>query len=164
MVYNVPGRTSVNLLPATVERLAAVENIVAVKEASGNLDQTTEIIRRVPPDFRVYSGDDSLTLPIMSAGGYGIVSVASHIAGRQNQTMMECYVAGEVVEAARWHRWLFPVVKALFAVTSPIPVKAAVELLGLRAGLARPPLCPIGAPELAGLRAAMTEAGLLPRA
>jgi len=161
MMYNVPGRTSVNMLPATVAKLAEVDNIVAVKEASGNLDQITEILRRVPRDFLVYSGDDSLTLPVMSAGGQGIVSVAAHVAGRQIKEMLESYVTGNVGRAAELHRWLLPVVRALFMTASPIPVKAAVGLVGINVGRCRPPLCELTPEEMGVLRATMSDAGLL---
>jgi 4-hydroxy-tetrahydrodipicolinate synthase len=161
MVYNVPGRTSLNMLPATVGRLAQVDNIVAVKESAGNLDQATEIVRAIPEGFRVYSGDDSLTLPIMSVGGYGIVSVASHVAGRQMKEMIQAYVGGDVARAAAIHRWLYPVVRALFMTTSPIPVKAAVTMIGIPAGIGRPPLCELTGAESETLRRALAEAGLL---
>jgi len=162
MVYNVPGRTSVNLLPPAVEQLAAVPNIVALKDAAGSLDQTTETLRRVPDGFRVYSGDDSLTLPMMSVGAYGIVSVASHVAGARIAAMMQRYVAGDTTGAARLHRELFPLYKGLFATTSPIPVKAAVNMLGIPAGKPRMPLCELTAQESAQLAELLRQTGCLP--
>lgn len=162
MVYNVPGRTSVNLLPPAVEQLAAVPNIVALKDAAGSLDQTTETLRRVPDGFRVYSGDDSLTLPMMSVGAYGIVSVASHVAGARIAAMMQLYVAGDVTGAAKLHRELFPLYKGLFTTTSPIPVKAAVNLLGIPVGKPRLPLCELTAQEHAQLAQLLHETGCLP--
>jgi 4-hydroxy-tetrahydrodipicolinate synthase len=161
LLYNVPSRTGSNMLPKTVEMLAAVPNIVAVKEASGNTDQVTDILRRVPQDFRVYSGDDSMTLPIMSLGGHGIVSVASHVAGPQIKRMMELYVSGDTAAAAQAHRDLFPLFKALFITANPIPVKAALRLAGLDVGPTRPPLPGMTDEEFAVLKQAMGELGLL---
>lgn len=161
MLYNVPGRTSVNMLPTTVERLASVNNIVAVKEAGGNLDAFSDLIRRLPPDFLVYSGDDSMTLPAMSVGAYGIVSVASHVAGPLIKKMMEAYLASDTVGAARAHRDLFPLFKALFMTTSPIPVKAALAMLGMEVGPPRPPLCRLLPEEERTLRDTMKSTGLV---
>lgn len=162
LVYNVPARTGTNLQPSTVAKLAQVDNIVAVKESAGLLDQATEIVAAVPDDFRVYSGDDSLTLPFLSVGGYGVVSVASHLAGRQVKEMIEAYREGRVERAAEIHRWLYPVVRALFMTTSPMPVKAALTMAGIPAGPARPPLCPLTAAEAAALRQTFAAAGLIP--
>jgi 4-hydroxy-tetrahydrodipicolinate synthase len=161
MLYNVPGRTSTNMLPPTVEKLAAVPNIVAVKEASGNLDQITEIVRRVLPGFLVYSGDDSMTLPVLCVGGYGIVSVASHVAGPAIKRMMEKYVAGDTAGAARAHRDLFPLFKGLFMTTNPMPVKAALAMVGMDVGYTRPPLCRLTPEESRLLREIMKQAGLV---
>jgi 4-hydroxy-tetrahydrodipicolinate synthase len=161
LLYNVPSRTGANMLPKTVERLAAVPNIVAVKEASGSTDQVTEVLRRVPEGFRVYSGDDSMTLPIMSLGGYGIVSVASHVAGLQIKRMLELYVAGDTAGAATAHRDLFPLFKALFITANPIPVKVALRLLGMDVGPTRPPLSAMTAEESSILTQAMQALGIL---
>jgi len=161
LLYNVPSRTGANMLPKTVETLAAVPNIVAVKEASGSTDQVTEILRRVPEDFRVYSGDDSMTLPIMALGGYGIVSVASHVAGLQIKKMLELYVSGDVAGAAKAHRDLFPLFKALFITANPIPVKVSLRLAGLDVGGTRPPLSAMTGDEMAVLHDAMRALGLL---
>ncbi len=161
MLYNVPGRTSVNMLPATVEKLASVENIVAVKEAGGSLDAFSELVSRVPPGFLVYSGDDSLTLPALSVGAYGIVSVAAHVAGVPIRQMMEAYLAGDTDGAARAHRRLFPLFKALFMTTSPIPVKAALAMVGMDVGYARPPLCRLTQEEERMLRETMRKTGIL---
>lgn len=147
MLYNVPGRTSCNLLPKTVVQLSNIPNIVAIKEASGNLDQVSEISRRTPSDFEIYSGDDSLTLPMLSVGAVGVVSVASHLVGDSLQTMVRAFEAGQVREAAALHLKLFPLYKALFAVASPIPLKVALELQGWSVGNCRLPLCE-GTPEL----------------
>ncbi|MFB2979951.1 4-hydroxy-tetrahydrodipicolinate synthase [Microseira sp. BLCC-F43] len=141
MLYNIPGRTGQNLLPETVARLAEIPNIVAIKEASGNLDQASQIRCLTPPDFQIYSGDDSLTLPLLSIGGTGVVSVASHLVGPQLQTMIQAFEAGKIKEATQIHLQLFPLFKALFATTNPIPVKAALKLQGWDVGSTRSPLC-----------------------
>ncbi len=141
MLYNVPGRTSCNLLPETVVQLADIPNIVAIKEASGNLDQVSEISRLCPSDFEIYSGDDSLTLPMLSVGAVGVVSVASHLAGDSLQKMVRAYEAGQVSEAKALHLQLIPLFKVLFSLTSPIPLKIALELQGWAVGNCRLPLC-----------------------
>ncbi len=141
MLYNIPGRTGQNLLPETVARLAEIPNIVAIKEASGNLDQATQIRCLTPPDFQIYSGDDSLTLPLLSIGGAGVVSVASHLVGNQLQRMIQSFEVGKIKEATEIHLQLFPLFKALFATTNPIPVKAALKLQGWDVGSTRSPLC-----------------------
>ncbi|MGB9886335.1 MAG: 4-hydroxy-tetrahydrodipicolinate synthase [Moorellales bacterium] len=161
MLYNVPGRTGTNLLPETVERLSAIPNIVAIKEASGNLDQVSEIRRRVPPGFRIYSGDDSLTLPMLALGAYGVVSVASHLIGRELKAMIEAAVAGRLEEARKLHLRYFPLFKALFMAPNPVPVKAALSLLGFPAGKPRLPLVALGSGEEEKLRKVLEEVGLL---
>ena len=156
MLYNVPGRTSCNLLPETVIQLAKIPNVVAIKEASGNLDQVSEISRLSPSDFEIYSGDDSLTLPMLSVGAVGVVSVASHLVGNRLQKMVRAFEAGQVDEAAALHLELFPLYKALFTVTSPIPLKVALELQGWSVGSCRLPLSK-GSPELRQSLKAMLE-------
>jgi len=141
MLYNIPGRTGQNMLPETVARLAEIPNIVAVKEASGNLDQASQIRCLTPPEFAIYSGDDSLTLPMLAVGGSGVVSVASHLVGEQLQQMIEAFEAGQVQVATQIHLQLFDLFKALFLTTNPIPVKAALKLQGWDVGSTRPPLC-----------------------
>jgi len=160
LLYNVPGRTSVNLLPATVGRLSKIANIAAIKEASGSLDQVSEILRG-SPQLAVYSGDDSLTLPMLAVGGVGVVSVASHVAGRAIKDMIEAYVNGATEKAAAWHQKLFPLFKAMFVTTNPVPVKAAVNMLGLKVGLPRLPLVPATEGELQVIAGAMKAAGIL---
>ncbi|MGE5573216.1 MAG: 4-hydroxy-tetrahydrodipicolinate synthase [Bacteroidota bacterium] len=161
ILYNIPGRTGMNMTPETVEKLAAVENIVAIKEASGSLDQVTDIRRRTPPSFKIYSGDDSLTLPILAVGGEGIISVASHVVGRRLKEMVEAYVGGEVARAAEINAELFPLFKALFVTTNPIPVKLALRLTGFDVGGLRPPLVEAGEKEAAVVRQALSSLGLL---
>ncbi|NEP16530.1 MAG: 4-hydroxy-tetrahydrodipicolinate synthase [Leptolyngbya sp. SIO4C1] len=143
MLYNVPGRTSCNLLPETVAKLAKIPNIVAIKEASGNLDQTSELRRLCPANFDIYSGDDSLTLPMLAVGAVGVVSVASHLVGSELQNMVQAFEAGQVDQARDIHLKLLPLFKVLFATTNPIPVKAALCLQGWSVGISRPPLCAI---------------------
>ncbi len=162
MVYNVPGRTGANLLPATLARLAGLENVVAVKEASGNLDQVSEVVRAVPAGFTVYSGDDSLTLPILSVGGHGVVSVASHLVGDRIRAMIQAYQGGQVERARSIHLELFPLFKAMFVTTNPIPVKVALRLVGMDVGGFRLPLAEPGDDEVRVIMAALEGAGLLP--
>lgn len=141
MLYNIPGRTGQNMLPETVAKLAEIPNIAAVKEASGNLDQASQIRLLTPPEFAIYSGDDSLTLPMLAVGGSGVVSVASHLVGEQLQQMIAAFEAGQVRVATQIHLQLFDLFKALFLTTNPIPVKAALKLQGWDVGSTRPPLC-----------------------
>ncbi|MBI2915165.1 MAG: 4-hydroxy-tetrahydrodipicolinate synthase [Firmicutes bacterium] len=160
MVYNIPGRTGQNLLPETLSRLAEIPNIVAIKEASGNLDQVSAVRKLTPPDFLVYSGDDSLTLPILSVGGTGVVSVASHIVGRRLKEMINAFQDGKVKQATKIHLELYPLLKALFVTTNPIPVKRAVSLSGFDAGPVRPPLVELTDKEREILRGALQEVGI----
>ncbi|MDD2421772.1 MAG: 4-hydroxy-tetrahydrodipicolinate synthase [Heliobacteriaceae bacterium] len=162
MLYNIPGRTAANILPATVARLAAIDNIVAIKEAAGCLDQVSELVRILPPGFKVYSGDDSLTLPLLSVGGFGVVSVASHFVGQDLQAMIAHFLAGNVKEATAIHLRLYPLLKGLFIVTNPIPVKAALNLRGLPAGGLRLPLLPAAEKEVASIRQLLVDYRLLP--
>ena len=161
MIYNIPGRTSQNLEPETVARLAEIPNIVAIKEASGNLDQASEIRRLTAPEFKIYSGDDSLTLPLMAIGGSGVVSVASHLVGKQLQEMIVAFERGEVQYATKIHLQLFNLSRALFAITNPIPVKAALNLLGWKVGTTRPPLCELPTEVTEKLSEEMGKLGLL---
>lgn len=140
ILYNVPGRTGQNLSAETVSRLAEIPNIVAVKEASGNLDQVSQIRRSTPDSFSVYSGDDSLTLPMLAVGAQGVISVASHLVGDALQQMIQAFEQGQVQTAAQIHLRLFPLFKALFYSTNPIPVKAALKIQGWEVGSTRLPL------------------------
>ena len=141
ILYNVPGRTGVNMTAETTVRLSAVENIVGIKEASGDLEQTARIVEDATEGFRVWSGSDEDTLPILGVGGYGVISVVSHLVGRQLGSMIEDFLAGRVDEAARTHRRLLPLVQAIFLVTNPIPLKYALRQLGFAVGGVRLPLC-----------------------
>ncbi len=145
VLYNVPGRTGVNLLPGTVARLAEIRNIVAVKEASGNLGQVCEIFRSVPKDFTVLSGDDGLFFPMLALGAKGVISVASNVAPRLMADLYDAWVAGDPAKAREIHYKLWPLFDVLFVETNPIPVKTAVALMGLANEEFRLPLCPMGA-------------------
>ncbi|NER80655.1 MAG: 4-hydroxy-tetrahydrodipicolinate synthase [Leptolyngbya sp. SIO1D8] len=145
MLYNIPGRTGCSLSVETVARLAEIPNIVAIKEASGSLDYVSQVRAETPPLFSIYSGDDSLTLPMLAVGGCGVVSVASHLVGNRLQAMIQAFEAGQVTEAMEEHLSLFPLFKALFLQTNPIPVKAALSLKGWEVGTTRLPLVPVSA-------------------
>ena len=140
ILYNVPSRTVTNLASDTVVKLSEIDNIVGIKEASGNLAQITAIIESAGDDFLVYSGNDGDTLPILSLGGYGAVGVASHLVGKQIKQMMQAFLRGEVGEAAAIHRHLLPLVNALFIIPNPMPVKYALNHLGFPVGKPRLPL------------------------
>ena len=155
IVYNVPGRTASNILPPTIARLSEIPNIVAVKEASGSLDQVSEIVRTARPGFQVYSGDDGLTLPILSVGGCGMISVAGHVVAERMQEMIGAYLAGDVKLAQAIHIELMPFFKVIFVTTNPIPIKTAVNLMGLPGGCFRPPMVPPTAAETEQLRTVM---------
>ena len=161
ILYNVPGRTSVNLLPATVSRLSEIENIVAVKEASGSMDQVAEIRRSTPDEFLIYSGDDSLTLPILALGGHGVISVASNVSGVLIKEMIHSYFSGRVDRAKELHLKLFPLFKVLFITTNPVPVKAAVNMIGIESGIPRLPLVSATPQEAEAVRKVLAELDLL---
>jgi 4-hydroxy-tetrahydrodipicolinate synthase len=161
IVYNVPGRTASNILPATVLRLAELKNIVAVKEASGSLDQVTEIVRNKPADFVVYSGDDSLTLPMLAIGGHGVISVASHLVGLDMHEMIDAFFAGDIATAKTFHLRLMPFFKVIFVTTNPIPIKEAVNISGFNAGGVRAPLIRATPEELTAIKRIMQELNLL---
>lgn len=143
MLYNIPGRSSVNIEPETVIRLSHVPNIVAVKEASGDLNAMTKIIAETADDFVLYSGDDGLTLPVLSIGGVGVISVASHVVGNDMQQMIAAFLNGELSEAAKLHQQLLPIFKGLFVAPNPAPVKTALQLSGLDVGSVRLPIVPL---------------------
>jgi len=163
MLYNIPSRTGVNLLPETVAALVDKEaNIIAIKEASGNLEQVAQLRRLVPPErLAIYSGDDSLTLPLLAMGAVGVVSVASHLVGVEIQTMVQAFFQGQPEQAQALYNRIYPLFKALFATTNPIPVKRALELMGWSVGAPRLPL--VGADPAVDqiLRPVMQELHLL---
>ena len=162
VLYNIPGRTGVNMVPATVLTLRGnCPNIVGIKEASGNLDQVSEIINITDKDFSVMSGDDSLTLPMMAVGARGVISVVSNIAPARTAQMCGLFLDAKTGPAARLHHKLFPLIKSLFVETNPIPVKYAASLLGLCSCEPRLPLTPLTGRNRAALKKAMTDAGIL---
>ncbi|WP_461366836.1 4-hydroxy-tetrahydrodipicolinate synthase [Candidatus Darwinibacter acetoxidans] len=160
MLYNVPGRTGVNILPETVARLAEIDNIVAIKEASGNLEQVSVLKTMVPEDFLIYSGDDALTLPILAVGGAGVVSVASHLVGREIKSMISAFLAGRVGDALEIHLKLMPLFKAMFITTNPVPVKRALEFVGVDTGPLRLPLVDLTEQEAQKIKEVLFSMGL----
>lgn len=161
IIYNIPSRTGVNISVDTMVRLAGIENLVGVKESSGNLAQVSEIHEKTPSDFMIYSGDDGLTLPVLSVGGIGIISVAGHIAGRKIKEMVTAYERGEVGKAAEINANLGPLFRTLFINTNPIMVKTACNLLGLKVGGLRLPLVEASEKETETMREVLKNMGLL---
>lgn len=163
IVYNVPGRTASNISPAIVARLAAdFENIVAIKEAAGNVAQVAELYSVLPEEFTIYSGDDGLIIPFMSVGATGLISVLSNIGGGILQDVMQAYEDGRVREAAKLNARMVPLANAMFIETNPIPVKAAVTLVtGIDAGQPRLPLTPMEPENKAKMVAVLQEYGLV---
>jgi len=140
ILYNVPSRTVTSLSADTAIELSQIDNIVGIKEASGNLEQITKILQGTKRDFLVYSGNDGDTLPILALGGYGVISVASHLVGKQIGEMMEKFLSAKTEEAAQLHRKLLPLINALFVVSNPIPIKHALNYIGFPVGKPRLPL------------------------
>jgi 4-hydroxy-tetrahydrodipicolinate synthase len=141
ILYNVPSRTITSLSSDTVIKLSKIENIIGIKEASGNLNEISRIIENTGDDFLVWSGNDNDTLPMLALGGYGVISVASNIVGRQIHEMIDCFINGDTAGAAKMHRQLIPLIDVLFKVANPIPIKYAMNQIGFRVGSTRPPLC-----------------------
>ncbi len=142
ILYNVPARTVVSLAPETTIRLSNIDNIIGLKEASGNLVQAAKTIASTEDGFLVYSGNDDDTLPLLSIGGHGVISVASHLVGRQMQKMITSAIEGKVEQAAQIHRDLLPLFNAMFVLANPIPIKHALNHIGFQVGLPRLPLTP----------------------
>ncbi|MEL6500490.1 MAG: 4-hydroxy-tetrahydrodipicolinate synthase [Cyanobacteria bacterium J06635_13] len=161
MLYNVPGRTGCNLQPETIANLAQISNIVAVKEASGDLEQACKIRCLTPKNFAIYSGEDALTLPMLAIGASGTVSVASHLVGNQIQSMIAAYHQGNNQSATEIQLQLFPLFQALFMATNPIPVKTALKLQGWQMGQLRTPLCELQLDLLAKLKSNLQELSLI---
>lgn len=163
IVYNVPGRTGGNIAPETVARLAAdFSNIVAIKEAAGNVAQTAELYRVLPEDFSIYSGDDGLILPFLSVGACGLISVLANVNGKLLQQLMQAYSEGRVKDAADINKVMVPLAKAMFIESNPIPIKAAVtKVTGIEAGAPRLPLTPISAAAEVKLDAALKAAVMI---
>jgi len=163
IVYNVPGRTGSNIEPKTIARLAAeFPNIVAVKEAAGNVAQTAELFRVLPENVTIYSGDDGLILPFMAVGARGVISVLGNIGGQMLQDVMQLYSEGKVAEAAELNKKLVPLANSMFIESNPIPVKYAVtKVTGIDAGAPRLPLTPLSEAGVAKLDAILAEYGLV---
>lgn len=157
VVYNVPGRTGVNLAPETARRMVEQAPIVAIKESSGSLDQVSELVLAVGDRCAILSGDDSLTLPILAVGGRGVVSVLANVAPAATAAMVRAALRGEIERARRLHHELFPLARALFMETNPVPVKAAAELLGLCRADVRLPLAPLTPANRERLRAVLAS-------
>jgi 4-hydroxy-tetrahydrodipicolinate synthase len=162
ILYNIQGRTGVNIETETLQRLAEVPNIVGVKEASGSLDQMTAVILACGPDFTVVSGDDNLTLPLMSVGGRGVISVVANFLPREVAEVTHAALEGDWKRAREAHLRLYPVCKAMFIETNPIPVKEAMAMLGMLRAEWRLPLCPMGPANREKLRKTLVQAGVLP--
>ncbi len=161
VLYNVPGRTSVNMLPPTVARLRAVKNIVGIKEATGDMKQASELIRLCGRDFDVLSGDDFTTLPLLCLGGVGAISVTANIAPADAAGMFDAFFAGKREEALKLHYKMEPLHGAMFIETNPIPVKTALALMGKIAEEFRLPLCPMADANKEKLRKALKDYGLI---
>jgi 4-hydroxy-tetrahydrodipicolinate synthase len=161
ILYNIPGRTATRIEHATLLELAAVPTIVAVKDSTGDHEGVSKLIREAPPDFELYSGDDWATFSFMALGAKGIISVASHLAGDRIREMCELIDAGDPASARKLHDELAPLFSVLFITSNPIPLKAALEMLGLPAGPPRLPLVPATDDERARIRATMEDVGVL---
>lgn len=161
LIYNIPGRTAVSLQPDTIGRLARLPEVVGLKEATGDITQTTEALLRVPPSFTVTAGDDAMTLPMLALGGKGVISVAAQVAPENMLAMYNAWLNGDLAGARKHHEALYPLIKSLFLETNPAPVKAALHMLGKieRADL-RLPLAPIGHNTRAAIRDALAQLGL----
>ncbi len=161
ILYNIPGRTASNIAPETVARLAELDQIVGIKEASGNLEQVARVIARCPEDFSVLSGDDALTLPMLALGGRGVISTTSNVAPSEMAGLVRAFRTGDLSRAREIHYRLLPLFEVLFCETNPIPVKAALALRGAIADELRLPLTPLGETQRPRLQAVLKELGLL---
>jgi 4-hydroxy-tetrahydrodipicolinate synthase len=162
ILYNVPSRTSSNVLPATVARLAEIDNIVGIKEATGSLNQVSEVVMLCPNDFAVLSGDDFTSMATVLVGGTGVISVTSNVAPRDMADLMEAALAGDVAKANQIHYKMFPLFQAMFYDSNPVPAKKSLELMGkIKSGTPRLPLYSIGDDNLARLKAALSAYGLI---
>jgi 4-hydroxy-tetrahydrodipicolinate synthase len=161
ILYNIPGRTSVKIENATLLRLAEIENIVGVKDATGDFNGTSELIALAPADFEVYSGDDLSTFALVCLGGVGVIAVTSHLAGERMAHMIDLVQSGDVPGGRKVHQELIPIYKGLFATTSPILIKAAMEMIDQPVGPPRLPLVPATVEQIGALRRAMEDAGVL---
>jgi 4-hydroxy-tetrahydrodipicolinate synthase len=161
-LYNVPGRTVVNMLPETVARLAEIDNIIGIKEASGSLEQISDVIRRCPRDFIVLSGDDFTAMPTVFIGGKGVISVISNVCPKEMAEMMAAALEGDIEQANELHYRIFEMMKLMFSAPNPVPAKKALELMGrIKSGLPRLPLAPMDNASLEKLQMAMRTMGLI---
>lgn len=161
IVYNVPGRTGVNVLPKTLEKLSKHKNIIAVKEASGDISQVAEIARICPKDFSIYSGNDDMVVPLMSLGGKGVISVVANIAPKDTHDMTMAFLNNDIEKAREIQLNMLGLIKALFIETNPIPIKTAMNLLGIDVGNLRLPLTDMVYSNLEKLKYELKEYGLL---
>ncbi len=161
MLYNIPGRTGTNMMPETVALLAEIDNIVALKESTGMMDQMSLLKQIVPEKVAIYSGDDSLTLPMLALGGIGVVSIASHLIGPQIRQMMDTFALGDIKGARELHNQLFPMFKGLFITTNPVPVKEALNIMGMNVGGVRLPMYRANEAEIGKLRKLLADYGLI---
>lgn len=161
ILYNVPGRTGVNLLPETVIRLSKVKNIVGIKEASGNLEQVSQIVQKTDRNFSLLSGEDSLTFPILALGGQGVISVVANIIPKDIAEMIHAFEQGELEKARELHFQMFELMKAMFIETNPIPVKTAMGIMGLCSAEMRLPLSPLAEANIPKLKKVMKEYRLI---
>ena len=160
VIYNIPGRTSVNVLPETLGRLSEIDNIVGVKEATGSVQQAIETVQRCRKDFALLCGDDILTLPLLAIGGVGVISVTSNVVPADVKAVVDAWVAGKPEEARRLHYRLAPLHQALFLETNPAPVKTAMAMLGMIEAEIRLPLCGLSEGNAEKLRRALRDYGL----
>ena len=158
--YNVPGRTGVNILPATMERIASLKNIAGIKEACGNMEQICETARRIRGKCDLYSGDDNLNLPILAIGGAGLISVASNIIPKETKALYNFVKAGDLAAANEIQDRMLPVIDAMFVEVNPIPAKAAADMIGLDGGIPRPPLTELEPAHKEIVREALVGFGL----
>lgn len=161
MLYNVPGRTGVNMLAETTLRLAQLPNVAAVKEASGDVEQIARLCSGAPAGFAVYSGDDAMTFPLLSLGGCGVVSVAGHVAGTEIKEMVRSFSQGDIERARRLHHRLLPLFGVMFIASNPVPVKTAMNILGHDLGPVRLPLVALSEAHLAEVKRVLTAHGYL---
>jgi 4-hydroxy-tetrahydrodipicolinate synthase len=161
VLYNVPGRTGLNMLPDTVARLSKLKDIIAIKEASGSIVQITEVVQKVGDNMTVLSGDDGLLLPVLAVGGKGVISVVSNIAPAMMAAVCDAWFKGDAEDARKKFFDVFPLCQAMFFETNPIPVKTALGMMGKVSDDMRLPLCPMGEANRKKLHAVMVETGLL---
>ncbi len=161
LAYNIPGRTASNILPSTMARLAEIEQVVGVKEACGDIVQISEVVAACPPEFSVLSGDDAMTLPLMAVGGHGLIATSSNVAPAQMLALVRAAAAGDFSRARAIHYELLPLFDVLFCETNPIPVKAAMAMLGLCSDELRLPLTPLTQTHRERLQVALKELGIL---